>query len=87
MTKSEFKKLVAKSPNINFLSQMEINVTFSKIGEPIKLKSLVDLYDYVYDQNEKWKGIKSVDTIICETYSIYKYFNFSRRPNSKLFKY
>lgn len=66
MTKSEFKKLVAKSPNKEFLMEMEINITFSKIGEPILIKSLVDFYDFVFYQYENWKGAQSFDTQICE---------------------
>lgn len=66
MTKSEFKKLVAKSPNKEFLDDLSISITFQKIGDPILLKSLVDFYDFVFDQYENWKGAKSFDTGVCD---------------------
>ncbi|MCF8324586.1 MAG: hypothetical protein K9I84_06475 [Leadbetterella sp.] len=66
MIKSEFKKLVAKSPNKEFLDNLSISITFQKIGEPILLKSLVDFYDFVFDQYENWKGAKSFDTGVCD---------------------
>lgn len=65
MTKSEFKKLVAKSPNKEFLDNLSISITFQKIGDPIVLKSLVDLFDFISDQISGWESKSNISLEIC----------------------
>lgn len=66
MTKSEFKKLVAKSPNKEFLDNLSISIAFQKIGDPLQLKSIVDFYDFVHDQIVEWKNVTNYSSEICD---------------------
>jgi Family of unknown function (DUF6161) len=54
MTKNEFKKLVAQSPNAEQLSKFKIEFNFSKIGGEKSFKSIVDFFDFIFDQTKEW---------------------------------
>lgn len=64
MTTSEFRKLVGKSPNKDFLSKLNIQLSFGRIGEAKVFTSLTDLYSFLSYQVENWERLPEIDNSI-----------------------
>ncbi len=86
MTKSEFKKKVAESPNSEFLSKLDCTITFNKIGSPISFKSVVDLYDFIFDQIAGWSKFNNINSEISNISYFEQFRDFLEKEIDKYFK-
>ncbi len=59
MTPSEFNALIINTPDYDVLSEIEYTYSFPYIGISVKIKGLVEIYKYAYNQFEGWNSMEN----------------------------